>query len=207
MTHLPSRRWRAALLAAPLALAAALSAAPARAQSAPPAGDAGERSVGLWYGWQTLIAVAPFDIAMFVGLARYDDRYGQAVFTTGFVGRNLAPAVVHLANRRPGLAFGSVGLHAVATATGVAVGYAVGIAIQSRECAPGEGCCTGVRDLPPGPGYGAIAGSMVGTVLDVVFLATRPRSSWASSQTASTTWTMSPYATPTGLGVAAGGTF
>jgi hypothetical protein len=148
--------------------------------------------------------VFPLDIAMFVGLSNMDDQGHKDAFIAGFVGRNLAPAVVHLAHGRPGLAFGSVGLHAAATATGVAIGYAIGIAIQ-KPCAPGGTCNYGVREMPPGPGYGAVAGSMVGTVLDVIFLANRPRSTWAATQTG--LLTVAPFATGSSGGMAAAGTF
>lgn len=203
--------WLAVVLAAPLALVAAPTSARAQtaqtAQTAPPAppADTRERATDVWYGWQTLLAVVPFDIAMFVGLAQRDAPYGTGLFTAGFVGRNLAPAVVHLAHRRPGLAFGTVGLHAAATATGLVIGYAVGLAIQ-ENCPLRSPCRNGFRELPPGPGYGAVAGSMVGTLLDVLLLARSPRSSWESTRTAST-FTVVPYAAPTGVGLAAGGTF
>lgn len=202
--RIPPRSWLAVVLAAPIALASAS----AFAQTAPPAPDAGERPTSLWYGWQTLAAVAPFDIAMFVGLARHDASYGPATFATGFVGRNLAPAAVHIAQRRPGVGFGSVGLHAVATATGLAVGYGVGIAVQ-QACPPRDPCRYGFRDIPPGLGYGAIAGSMVGTVMDVVFLARRARSVWGVTGSAPVgpSVAVSPFATQTAVGVAAGGVF
>lgn len=175
------------------------------AQPQRPPVDQPRPEVSMWYGWQTLIAVAPFDIAMFGALAKYGDNGTVPTFTAGFVGRNLAPAIVHLAHRRPGVAFGSVGLHAASTATGVAIGYAIGIAIQ-EACAPRDPCRGGFRDMPRGPEYGAIAGSMVGTVLDVVILARRPRSSWTATQTGST-WTVVPFASSTSGGLAAGGVF
>ncbi|MFT3776175.1 MAG: hypothetical protein QM820_63335 [Minicystis sp.] len=216
-------------LALALAVPVTLAAVPARAQpyqpyqpnqpyqpyvavpvpvQARPADTPEPPSTSLWYGWQTLIAVAPFDIAMFTGLARWHESYGPGTFAAGFVGRNLAPAIVHMAHRRPGVGFGSIGLHAVATATGVAVGYAIGIAIQAN-CPPRDPCRYGVREMPPGPEYGAIAGSMVGTVMDVVFLARRSRSAWGvtGSLPATPTVAFSPFATPSALGVAAGGTF
>lgn len=159
----------------------------------------------LWYGWQTLLAVAPLDIAMFVGAARFGQSGGTESFVTGFVARNFAPAVVHLFHRRPGLAFGSVGLHAASTATGVAVGYAIGIALQGA-CTPTDPCRNGFRGVPPGPEYGAIAGSMVGTLLDVIFLAHRPRSTVESQQIGST-FVVAPFAAPTAGGLAASGVF
>src|SRR4051794_4074612 len=128
MKRSPPASWLALALAAPLAL----GAAPARAQTAEPARVAEDRSTGVWYGWQTLLAVAPFDIATIVGLARPDAPYATGLFAAGFAGRNLAPAVVHMAHSRPGLGFGSVGLHAAASATGLVVGYAVGLAIQEN---------------------------------------------------------------------------
>lgn len=170
-----------------------------------PSADQPRPDVSLWYGWQTLIAVAPFDIAMFAALAKYGDRGTVATFTTGFVGRNLAPAIVHMAHRRPGVGFGSIGLHAASTATGVAIGYAIGIALQ-EACPPRAPCRNGFRDMPPGPEYGAIAGSMVGTVLDVVILARRPRSTWSTTQTGSAVM-VAPWASSTAGGLAAGGIF
>jgi hypothetical protein len=160
---------------------------------------------GNWYGWQSLIAVAPFDIAMFAGLAKYGQTAGTGAFAAGFIGRNLAPAAVHLAHGRGTAAFGSVGLHLAATATGVTIGYAIGIAV-STECKPLDPCRNGFHDIPAGPVYGAIAGSMVGTVLDVVFLAHRKPLSWTAAR-AEPTWTMAPFATPKTAGLAAGGTF
>jgi hypothetical protein len=160
---------------------------------------------GNWYGWQTLLAVAPFDIAMFAGLSQFPAKTGVGVFTAGFVGRNLAPAVVHMAHDRVGVGFGSIGLHMAATGTGVAIGYAIGIAMAGK-CPPVSTCRNGFRDLPPEPGYGAIAGSMAGTVLDAVFLAHRTKLSWTARSTAPA-WALAPFATRTATGLAAGGTF
>jgi hypothetical protein len=164
---------------------------------------------GNWYGWQTLIAVAPFDIAMFTGLARLGDSSGPATFAVGFVGRNLAPAVVHGAHGRGATAFGSVGLHAAATATGLVIGYAIGLALQGA-CPPLSPCRNGFRDLPPGLDYGAVAGSMSGTVLDVIFFAYRQKLSWTASAPADpaastrTAWAFAPYAAPSTVGTAKG---
>ena len=142
-----------------------------------------------------------------IGLTHPDAPYGNGLFAAGFVGRNVAPAVVHLAHGRPGLAFGSVGLHAAASATGLVVGYAIGLGIQ-QACAPRDPCRNGFRDVPPGLAYGAVAGSVVGTVLDALVLARRPRSSWESTHTGSTfPVTIVPYATARAQGLAAAGTF
>ena len=225
-------------LAAPLAVAAVLVAAPARAQYpqpvqpappwppyaqplpppppsqyvavwpppayAQPTSDVERRGPLTWYGWQTLLAVAPFDIAMFAGLARFGDKAGVDAFVTGFVGRNLAPAVVHMAHGRVGTGFASIGLHAATTATGVAIGYGIGIALESKCHAP-DPCTNHFLGIPPGPDYGAIVGSMVGTVLNVVFFAHRQRLSWTAS--AAPAWGVAPYAAPKGGGVAAAGWF
>jgi hypothetical protein len=174
----------------------------------PPAVDTAEHSTSLWYGWQTLIAVAPFDVTMFVGLAKWDESYGHATTITGFVGRNLVPAAVHMFHRRPGVGFGSIGLHAAASATGVAIAYAIGIGIQ-ESCKPLDPCRNSFRGVPPGVGYGAVAGSMVGTILDVVFLAHRSRANFGVTGSAATepTVALAPYATQSSLGVAAGGMF
>jgi hypothetical protein len=151
--------------------------------------------------------VAPFDIAMFVGLGRGDASGGTAAFTTGFVGRNLAPAVVHGFHGRGGASFASVGLHAAAIGTGVVIGYAVAVAMD-KPCAPTDPCAKNLHDsIPPGPGYGAIAGSMAGTVLDVIFLSHRTPQSWTASAKLEPTWGVTPYAAQHGFGVAAGGTF
>ncbi|APR81359.1 Hypothetical protein A7982_06706 [Minicystis rosea] len=187
--------------APPVVAAPPLAPAPMQlVASAPPAADAPARSPSQWYGWQTLIAVAPFDIALFVGMARNDNR----ITATGFIGRNVAPSVVHMINKRPGVGFATLGLHAASAATGLVVGYAIGLAVQ-RACPPGDVCRYGMRELPPGLGYGAVAGSMVGTVLDVVFLARRPRATWDGSSNNTVAFT--PFAAPSTLGVAAGGTF
>lgn len=173
-----------------------------------PAADTVDRSTSLWYGWQTLIAVAPFDIAMFVGLVKWDESYGHATTITGFVGRNIVPGVVHMFHRRPGVGFGSMGLHAAASATGVAIAYAIGIGIQ-ENCKPLDPCRNSFRGVPPGVGYGAVAGSMVGTILDVVFLAHRSRANFGvtGSTRVEPTVAFAPYATQSSLGVAAGGMF
>ncbi len=175
---------------------------PAYAQPAP---DAAKRGPLTWYGWQTLLAVAPFDIAMFGGLATFSSQGGFDAFVTGFVGRNLAPAIVHMAHGRVGTGFASIGLHAATTATGIAIGYAIGIAVESKACHAPDPCTNHFLGIPPGPDYGAIAGSMVGTVLDVVFFAHRQKLSWTAS--ASPAWGAAPYATPNGGGVAAAGWF
>jgi hypothetical protein len=182
--------------------------APPPMVAAPPAADTADRSTSLWYGWQTLVAVAPFDIAMFVGLAKWDESYGHATTITGFVGRNLVPGVVHMFHRRPGVGLASFGLHAAASATGVAIAYAIGIGIQ-ENCKPLDPCRNSFRGVPPGVGYGAVAGSMAGTVLDVVFLAHRSRANFGVTGSAATepTVAFSPFATPSSMGVAAGGTF
>jgi hypothetical protein len=160
---------------------------------------------GSWYGWQTLIAVAPLDIAMFAGLAHISDPKGEGVFAAAFTARNLAPGIVHMAHGRVGTGFGSVGLHAAATATGVAIGYAFGLALQGA-CPPTSPCRNGFRDLPVGPGYGAIAGSMVGTVLDVVFFAHRTKLSWTAARPGPS-WAMAPFAGRNTAGLSAGGMF
>jgi hypothetical protein len=162
-----------------------------------------------WYGWQTLIAIAPFDIAMFAGLARFGDTGGTAAFATGFIGRSLAPGIVHMAHGRVGTGFGSVGLHLATTATGFAVGYGIGIAVEN-SCMQRTGCNNGFRDIPAGTIYGAVAGSMVGTVLDVVFFAHRQRLSWTAQAPAAPSapvWALAPYAAPKTAGLAAGGLF
>ena len=58
-------------------------------------------------------------------------------------------------------------------------GYAVGLATQN-ECPPRDPCRNHFREIPAGAGYGAIAGSMTGTVLDVVFFGYRQRLSWTA---------------------------
>lgn len=193
---------------APYGVAPPAPYAVAPAPVAQPAPDTSARSTSLWYGWQTLAAIAPFDIAMFVGLAKWDESYGHATFATGFVGRNLVPAAVHMFHRRPGVGFGSIGLHAGATATGVAIAYAIGIGIQ-EGCKPLDPCRNGFRGVPPGVGYGAVAGSMVGTVLDVVFFAHRSRATFGVTGSApmQPMVAFSPYATKESAGFAAGGTF
>jgi len=161
-----------------------------------------------WYGWQTLIAVAPFDIAMFVGLARSGTSGATEAVDVGFVGRTLAPAVVHMAHQRWSTAFGSMGLHAATTGTGLAIGFAIGLALQG-DCPPRDPCRNHFRDLPLGPGYGAIAGSMTGTVLDTIFFTYRQRLTWTASapvEPARRAWAIAPYATRGGVGIAAGGT-
>ena len=163
-----------------------------------------------WYGWQTLIAVAPIDIVMFASLPRLGDTAGTATFAAAFVARNLAPAVVHLAHGRVATAFGSIGLHAATTATGVAIGYGLGIALEAG-CKKGPTpSATATSGIAPGPGYGAIAGSISGTILNVVFFAHRQRLTWTASAPAAPagpTWAFAPYAAPKGAGLAAAGTF
>jgi hypothetical protein len=155
-----------------------------------------------WYGWQTLVAVAPFDIAMFVGLAHYSDPSGAKVFGTAFAARNLVPGVVHFAHGHVGRGFASMGLQAATTATGVAIGYIFGLALQA-ECPPLNPCRNNFRGIPPEAGYGAIAGSMVGTVLDVVFFAHRQQLSWTAAKN-EPSWTLAPFATQRAVGMAAG---
>ena len=165
-----------------------------------------------WYGWQTLVAVAPFDIAMYSGVPQLgNNAASNAAFAVGFAGRNLAPAVVHMAHGRVGTAFASIGLHAAATATGVAVGYGIGLALQGA-CPPRSPCRNGFRDLPPGPLYGAIAGSTSGTVLDTVFFTYRQKLTWTASAPVTTrrtmtAWAIAPYVAPSSGGIAAAGTF
>jgi hypothetical protein len=161
---------------------------------------------GNWYGWQTLIAVVPFDIAMFAGLATYGQGAGTGAFIAGFAGRNLAPAVVHMAHGKFGTAFGSVGLHAATSASGLAIAYGIAIALQP-PCQPRTPCKD--DSLPSGIGYGPVVGSMIGTVLDVVFFAHRQRLSWTAStpppaDAPKVAWSVAPYAAPTPHGSAAG---
>jgi hypothetical protein len=164
-----------------------------------------------WYGWQTLVAVAPFDIAMFVGVGLGNGTGGTQALYTGLIGRNLAPAVVHLAHGRVGTALGSLGLHAGMTAAGLAIGYGLGIALEDHSCPPVNPCRNNFVGVPNGPLPGAIVGSMSATLLDVVFFNYRQRLSWtASSPPVSPNrpaWAMAPYAAPGGGGVAATGTF
>ena len=170
-------------------------------QSVQPAPDREHAAPGDWYGWQTLIAVAPFDIAMFAGLAHLSTSAGVDTFAVAFTARNLVPATVHFAHGATGRGFASVGLQAASTATGLALGYALGLAAQ--------GPCTRLvachEDVPPGPLPGAVVGSMVGTVLDVVFFAHRSRLSWTAAQN-EPSWTMAPFATQRSVGMAAGWT-
>jgi hypothetical protein len=162
----------------------------------PPAERAGAAN---WYGWQTLIAIAPFDIAMFAGLATWGQSSGYDAFTVGFVGRNLAPSVVHMAHQRFGIAFGSIGLHIGASATGLAIAYAFGIAFQA-PCQPLNPCKNQFQSIPSGVGYGVVVGSMVGTVLDVVFLGYRQKLAWTASaappERPRVAWTVAPYLAP-----------
>jgi hypothetical protein len=162
-----------------------------------------------WYGWQTLVTIAPLDIMMFAGLSQIGNTGGAGTFAAAFAGRNLAPAFVHLAHGRVATAFGSVGLHIATTATGFAIGYGLGIAAQGTCKAPSP-CGHEITEVPGGAYYGAIAGSMSGTVLDVVFFAYRQRLSWtakAPAAPAGPAWAFAPYATPKGAGVAAAGMF
>jgi hypothetical protein len=163
-----------------------------------------------WYGWQTLIAIAPFDIAMFVGLARTGAPGGSEAFYTGLIGRGLAPAVVHLAHGKPGTAIGSIGLHVGMTAAGLAIGYGLGIALTNQNCPPVSPCRNNFVSVPNGPIPGAVVGSMSATILDVVFFGYRQKLSWTASAPttpARTAWSMAPYAAPGGAGLAAGGAF
>jgi hypothetical protein len=155
---------------------------------------------GAWYGWQTLIAVAPFDIAMFAGLARFSTPAGLDTFAVAFTARNLVPATVHFAHGAVGRGFASVGLQAATTATGLALGFALGLAAQG----PCKNLANCDNDFPPAAGYGAIAGSMAGTVLDVVFFAHRSRLSWTAAKN-EPSWTMAPFATQRTAGLALGG--
>jgi hypothetical protein len=157
-----------------------------------------------WYGWQTLVATAPFDIAMFAGLARYATQSGSEAFAVAFTARNLVPAVVHFAHGKAGRGFGSIGLMAAASATGVAIGFAIGLATQS-PCPPLNPCRNNDRPIPPAAGYGAIAGSMAGTVLDTVFFGYRQRLSWTAAKS-EPSWTVAPFATSRTAGLSAGWT-
>jgi hypothetical protein len=160
-----------------------------------------------WYGWQTLIAVAPFDVAMFISLAHLSEPGGMGTFVAAFAGRNLAPAVVHLAHGKVATAFGSVGLHIASTATGLAIGYGLGIASQS-SCKVLCGAQT--HEVPAGAGIGAVVGSISGTAFDVVFFAHRQRLVWTASAPPPPerpAWGFAPYAAPGGAGLAAAGIF
>src|SRR6185437_3968534 len=127
---------------------------PPPAYAQPASSDTGRRGPLTWYGWQTLLAVAPFDIAMFAGLGNFSSQGGKDAFFTGFVGRNLAPSVVHMAHGRVGTGFASIGLHAATTATGIAIGYGIGIALEAK-CAAPMPCTNHFLGIPPGPDYGA----------------------------------------------------
>jgi len=155
-----------------------------------------------WYGWQTLVATAPFDIAMFAALAHFSDTSGQQAFAVAFTARNLVPAVVHFAHGKVGRGFGSIGLMAASAATGVAVGYAFGLALQP-PCQPIMPCTNADRGIPSAAGYGGIIGSMAGTVLDVVFFGHRQRLTWTAAKN-EPSWTAAPFATQHSAGVAAG---
>lgn len=213
-----------------LALASILTASPSRADDAPPAAakpplaplmieakaplmtppsinmpDSVRRAPWNWYGWQTILATLPFDIAMFTGTAFYATPGGKGAFIGAFAGRNVVPAFVHLAHGRPGAALGSLGLHAASTAVGVAIGYGVGIAVESK-CPPGAECRNGFRDMPLGPGYGAIAGSMLGTLLDTIFLGHKTPQKWTANRE-ERSWAMAPYGSQGGFGLSASGKF
>jgi hypothetical protein len=175
---------------------------PPPTQYARPEPERRHTAPGNWYGWQTLIAVAPFDIAMFASLSRFSTPAGTDTFAVAFTARNLVPAVVHLAHGRAGRAFGSVGLQAATTATGLVIGYAFGIALEAPCLAP-DPCRNNFRGFPPGPDVGAIVGSMAGTVLDVVFFAHRTRLTWTVARN-EPSWTVAPFATQRSVGLAAG---
>jgi hypothetical protein len=112
-----------------------------------------------------------------------------------------------MAHGKFGTAFGSVGLHAATAASGLAIAYGIAIALQP-PCQPRVPC----RDdaLPPGVGYGPVVGSMIGTMLDVVFFTHRQRLSWTASapppvaEAPKVAWSIAPYAAPTPYGTAAG---
>lgn len=158
-----------------------------------------------WYGWQTLIAVAPFDIAMFIGLSQQGTSAATGATAVGLAGRSLTPAVVHWAHGSVGKGFGSIGLHMASMGTGVAIGYGIGLALVGT-CKPVALCRNNFREVPPGPGYGAVVGSMVGTVLDVIFLAHRKKRSWTASNPGPSL-AVTPVLTRDTAGAAAGGVF
>jgi hypothetical protein len=146
---------------------------------------------------------------MIAGYTRLGTTGGTGAFAVGFGGRNLVPGIVHMAHGRVGKGFGSWGLHAASTAAGVAIGYGIGIAIEAKCQAP-DPCRNHFLGIPPGPAYGAMAGSMFGTLLDVVFFAHRVKQSWTASAdrpTRAPLWAMSPYAAPKTAGLAAAGAF
>ncbi len=143
---------------------------PAQVAWTPP--DAEHTPPGNWYGWQTLIAVAPVDIAMFVGLAHFSDPSGAQVFATAFAARNLVPAVVHFAHQRVGRGFASIGLQAASTGVGVATGFAFGLALQA-QCPPLDPCRNNFRGIPPARATGPSPGRCWA-----------PCSTWCSSPTA-----------------------
>ena len=123
----------------------------------------------------TLLAVAPFDIAMVVGLARTGQSGGTESFYTGIIGRGLAPAVVHLAHGRASTALGSIGLHLGMTAAGLAApATASASPCGGRTALPAPpAATTSSAPSPTAPVPGAVAGSMSATVLDVVFFSYR----------------------------------
>ncbi len=139
---------------------------------------------------------------MFAALATYSSQAGSQAFAVAFTGRNLVPAVVHFAHGRVGRGFGSIGLMAASAATGVAVGYAFGLAFQSA-CPPLDPCRNGERPIPPAAGYGAIVGSMAGTALDAIFFGYRQRLSWTAARN-EPSWTVAPFAMPHTGGLSAG---
>jgi hypothetical protein len=166
-----------------------------------------------WYGWQTLIAIAPFDITMFVGLAKQGTEAGTAAFWTGFIGRGLAPAVVHMAHQKWGKAFGSIGLNVGMSAAGLAIAYGIGIA-TTPACPPLAPCRNGFVNIPSGIVYGAVVGSMSATILDVVFFTYREKLSWTASaqpparggaKGSQIGWAFAPYVAPEQRGGHQGG--
>jgi hypothetical protein len=120
----------------------------------------------------------------------------------GLAGRGLVPAVVHWAHGRIAIGFGSIGLHLATMGVGAAIGYAVGVATQGT-CSHMVLC----DSIPIGPGPGVVAGSMVGTVLDVVFFAHRQKLSWTAEAEPAPSWTVTPYAASKTAGLAAAGAF
>jgi hypothetical protein len=154
-----------------------------------------------------LIAVAPFDVAMFAGVANLGTQPGAAGYGIGLAGRSVVPGIVHMAHRRWGAALGTIGLHLGMEAAGLAIAWGVGTAL-TPPCQPRMPCRNNFESIPSGVQYGPMIGSMTATVLDVVFFAYRQKLSWTAAAPAApqrAAWALAPYVAPNATGRLDGG--
>lgn len=144
-------------------------AGPAEPPKAAAPSSSAPRPARPWYGWQALIGYAIGDALLAAGAAvqvAHGGSSGIPFFEAGGVARFGAAPLLHLLHKRDkGVIYGSLALQIATPLTGLAIGRVAGphcYPDNTPACLRGESVAMVV---------GALAGAVVGSVIDVAVLA------------------------------------